>query len=237
MSNNHSILWSDSTLDRDRILVKYFVENIVVGKSRPDHYDLCIEKIMRKIQTDEWQATYPYRTHIFSIYYGISIKSVVEVKFALNAQALELFYFNITNTSDRMRFDPEAGFHQKLKVVFHEIYKWNMPLDTAHAIRILRNDVMHTGTIAGVVGAYRNSADPAKLDRLFEKYEFNKNQQNTNMQNRMHLAHMFNLLLEDMLIRSLGLDQDDLAMNGTPPWHPDIFGYDHDSRPDWLREL
>lgn len=236
MSSNHSILWNDTTLGQDKALVEYLVENIVAGKRVPGHYGKCTEKIMNKVQTEEWQAAFPHRTHIFSIYYGILLKSVAEIKLSLHAQALELLYFNIASTTDNLNLNTGAGFDQKLRAVFREVYKWNMPQDTADAIRILRNDVMHTGTITGVLGAYRNQDDPAKLDRFFEDYEFNKNQQNTNVHSRMHLAHLFNLLLQDMLVRTLGLDQSDLSFNILPIWHSNIFGYDHDNRPSWLRQ-
>lgn len=233
---NNSILWNDSTLDNDRALVAYLVENIVAGKSVKGHYDKCIEKIMRTIQTEEWQASFPQRTHIFSIYYGISIKSVAEIKLSLHAQALELLYFNFASTSKNLKLNVAAPFDQKLRVVFQEVYKWSMPQDTASAIRILRNDVMHTGTIAGVSGAYRNQDDPAKLAQFFEKYGFNKNQLHTDVQSKMHLGHAFSYLMEDALIRTLGLNQNDLAFNGNPAWHAEMFGYDHNNRPDWLRQ-
>lgn len=232
--NNRSILWNDTTLDKDRALVKYLVENIVAGKNVADHYEMCTEKIMSKIQTEEWQAAFPQRTHVFSIYYGISIKSVTEIKLSLHAQALELLYFNIASTNENLKLNTRGGFDQKLRIVFREVYKWSMPQDTANAIRILRNDVIHTGTIAGVSGAYSNESDPQKLECFFEDYEFNKNQQHTKVQNRMHLAHLFDLLIEDMLIRTLGLDQNDLSFNLAPIWNSIIFGYDHDNRPDWL---
>lgn len=229
-------MWDDTNLAQDKALVKYLVENIVVGKKVPGHYDKCVESIMSKIQTSEWQAAFPQRTHVFSIYYGISIKSVTEIKLSLHAQALELLYFNIASTSKNLKLNTKLGFDQKLRVVFHEIYKWSMPQDTADAIRILRNDVMHTGTIKGVPEAYRNPDDPKKLERFFADYEFNKSQQRTDVQNRMHLAHLFDLLLEDMLIRTLGLNQNDLSFNLAPIWLSNIFGYDHDNRPGWLRE-
>lgn len=236
MSGNHSILWNDTTLEQDEALVRYLVENIVAGKNVTGHYDKCVEKIMRKIQTEEWQASFPQRTHIFSIYYGISIKGVAEIKLSLHAQALELLYFNFASTSKNLTLNTAAGFDNKLRVVFREVYKWDMPHDTANAIRILRNDVMHTGTIAGVSGAYRNQDDPTKLTQFFEKHGFNKNQLHDDVQNRIHLGHAFSYLMEDALIRTLGLDQEDLAFNGNPAWLAEMFGYDHDHRPDWLRE-
>jgi len=236
MSNNHSILWNDTTLDQDEALVRYLVENIVAGERVASHYDRCVEKIMGKIQTEEWQVSFPQRTHIFSVYYGISIKSVAEIKFSLHAQALELLYFNIASATDGISLNTGASFDQKLHVVFREIYQWRIPQDTADAIRILRNDVMHTGTLAGVSGAYRNQDDPAKLERFFENHKFDEGQLHTNVQNRIHLAHGFNYLLQDMLVRTLGLDQNDLTFNLSPPWRWDIFGYDHDHRPDWLRQ-
>lgn len=236
MPNTSSILWEDSTPSQDEALVKYLIENIVAGTKNGDHFDHCVDKVLQTIRSQQWQATYPQRTHVFSVFYGISIKSVVEIKLSLHAQALELFYFNIASASKHMKFDPEAGFHIKLKAVFQHVYKWKMPLDTAHAIRILRNDVMHTGTIKGVTGAYRNTNDPAKLERFFKKYDYNKNQQRTDIQNRIALAHAFEILVQDALIRTMGLEQDDLAFNLTPAWLNPIFGYNHDKRPDWLRE-
>ncbi len=235
LHSNHSVLWNDTTLGQDKALVRYLVENIVAGKKVTGHYDRCVEKIMNNIQTEEWQVAFPQRTYIFSIYYGISVKSVAEIKFSLHAQALELLYFNITSTKDGTNLNTGAGFDQKLRVVFREIYQWRVPQDTADAIRILRNDVMHTGTIAGVAGAYRNQDDPVKLERFFENHKFDENQLHTNIQNRMHLAHGFNYLLQDMLIRTLGLNQNDLTFNLNPPWRWGIFGYDHENRPDWLR--
>lgn len=235
MSSNSSVLWNDSTLAQDEALVRVLVENIVAGKNVKGHYDDCTKKIMNKIQTAKWQAAFPHRTHIFSVFYGITIKSVVEIKLSLHAQALELLYFNIASTSHAIKLDPEAGFHIKLQVVFEETYKWKMPLDTAHAIRILRNDVMHTGTIAGVTGAYRNKDDPKRLERFFNFFDFNKNQLKTDVQNRIQLAHIFDMLVQDMLIRTLGLDQSDLNFNGLQVWNSNVFGYDHENRPQWLR--
>lgn len=235
-NSNRSILWSDATLNHDRSLVKYLVENIVAGKDFAGHYEKCIEKIMAEIQTARWQTAFPQRTYIFSVYYGLSVGSVFEVTFSLHAQALELLYFNIASTSESLTLNTGASFSQKLRDVFKEVYKWSMPQPTADAIRILRNDVMHTGTIAGVTEAYRNPDDPAQLERFFADNGFDNNQLHTNVQNRMHLAHSFNYLMQDMMIRSLGLEQDDLAFNGTPAWRPGFFGYDHENRPDWLRE-
>ncbi len=77
---NHSILWNDSTLNKDRALVRYLVENIVAGKKVDGHYEMCAEKIMDKILTKEWQIAFPHRTHVFSIHYAISVKSVAEIK-------------------------------------------------------------------------------------------------------------------------------------------------------------
>jgi len=235
MSSNHSILWSDATLNQDKALVESLVESIVSGKKVAGHHDSCVEKIMSTIQTVKWQAAFPRRTHVFSIHYAMSIKSVVEIKFSLHAQALELLYFNIASTSSNLNLNTGLGFDQKLRTVFKEIYEWKMPQDTANAIRVLRNDVMHTGTIAGVVGAYRNQGDPIKLNQVFEDYGFNKNQQNTNIQNRMHLAHLFNMLMQDILVRTLGLNQNDLNFNLSPIWRAELFGYDHENRSAWLR--
>lgn len=235
MRSNPSILWNDATLQQDEALVRSLVENIVAGENVAGHYDTCVEKIMRTIQTMEWQRGFPHRTHVFSIYYAISLKTIVEITLSLYAESLELLYFNIASTHSHLKLDTKAGFSQKLRVVFRHIYQWDMPQDTANAIRILRNDVMHTGTIAGVLGAYRNQNDPSKLTRFFERYGFNQNQLQTNVQNRMHLGHTFSLLMQDMLIRTLGLDQSDLNFNLSPIWNSPVFGYNHDHRPDWLR--
>jgi len=234
-NSNHSILWSDATLDSDKVLVRYLVEHIVAD-GLTGHYDRCVEKIMSEVQTEHWQAAFPQRVYIFSIYYALSIGSVAEVTLSLHAQALELLYFNIASTHVGLTLNTSASFDQKLRSVFKEIYKWSMPQRTADAIRILRNDVMHTGMITGVTEAYRNPDDPARLERFFVERGFDRGQLHTNVQNRMHLAHMFNRLVQDMVVRTLGLSQDDMAFDGAPAWRPDVFGYDHENRPDWLRE-
>jgi hypothetical protein len=233
-NSNHSILWSDATLERDKALVRYLVEHIVAD-GLTGHHERCVDKIMSEVQTEQWQAAFPQRTYIFSVYYALSIGSVAEITLSLHAQALELLYFNIASTKASLTLNTSASFDHKLRVVFKETYKWSMPQTTADAIRILRNDVMHTGTIAGVLEAYRNPDNPAELERFFANNSFDSNQLHTNVQNRMHLAHMFNRLVQDMAIRTLGLNQDDMAFDGAPAWRPDIFGYDHENRPEWLR--
>lgn len=235
MNDNQSVLWNDSTREKDEALVRFLVQNIVAGKHFEGHYDQCVHKIMNTITTDDWKATYPQRTHIFSVYYAIAIKGVLEVKVSLHAQALELLYFNIANSDQELIFRAGLRFDEKLRIVFKYVYQWEMPQDTADAIRILRNDVMHTGTIAGVEEAYTNAQDPISLERVFEHYEFDANQGHSNIQNRMHLAHLFNLLVQDIVVRTLGLEQADLSMNGAPVWNSNLFGYNHEHRPEWLR--
>lgn len=231
--HGRSILWLDSTLENDKILVEYLVDKIVAGKDFGNHHSQCVSKIMRNIQTEAWQAKYSNpATFVFSIYHALRLKTDVEIGFLLFAQAMELLYFH----ESQQAFNPDAPFYEKLMFVFHKTYEWEMPEDVARGIGILRNDVAHTGTIAGVTGAYRNENHPNFLITLFEEYEFDKNQLHTNVQNRIFLMSRFEYLMQDVLMRVMGLDQNDLAFNGAPPWNSALFGYDHENRPDWLRE-
>lgn len=216
--------------------MKFLVEKIVAGKTYSGHHQKCVKKILKNIRKKEWQQRYPNRIFVFSVFYALEIRCVIEIKFSLYTQALELLYFHLSNSNPSYQYNANESFGNKFSYVFEEIYKWNVPEQTANVIRILRNDVTHTGTIAGVTGANCNPKNSTTLKNYFQNFGSDEGQLHTDVQNRIHLAHSFMYLMDDILIRVLGLTQDDLSFNGNPPWHNPLFGYDHNNRPQWLRE-
>jgi hypothetical protein len=219
MTEKKSVLWKDASIDRDEVVVRGLVSKIVIGSER---HEQCIKDALSTIHTNEWQKKFPNTTFVHSIQFShINHSLALEVSFTLKAQALELIYYCISDYIDA--YDRNASFDKRLKLVFFHIYGWKMPDSTAHAIRILRNNVMHTGSLGGIY-------EDKELERHFKsKYlKPDDGQKPKRVTQYGGLTRSFEYLMDDMLMRIFGLRQEEhLSRNGMPAWRYRCFGYTH----------
>jgi hypothetical protein len=215
-AERESILWNMGTAKKDEALLNYLVKKMVVGDEA--HYSMCVHTILQKVRTKTWQSIYVNKAFIHSIKFADELKSQVEIGFSLYVQALELLYYCIAESQDG--YNSRAPFDIKFRVVFHHIYGWKLPPDTANMVRILRNNVMHTGTISGI-----DIND--SITAYFKKYAPQPNQR-TEVQDCISLIAAFDYIMNDILMRVLGLKQENhLNRNGAPAWMSPYFGYIH----------
>lgn len=213
MNSSGSVLWRDSTTHNDRAIVGSIVNEVVAGGA--DHKEQCVDKIMTKIQEKDWQKKYHHRGFVFSVFYALSIKNPIEISFGLSAQAMDALYYLLSSANKT--FDAKASFSKKVMNVFEEIYGDKMPADTANLLRIMRNDVMHTGAIMGITGSRQNPKDTQTILSYFSKYHVNAQQKTTPVQDVVGMAVTFTFLVRDMVVRTLGVEWDDLNRNLRPP--------------------
>jgi hypothetical protein len=193
VTSNKSILWNDSVLQNDRVVVAALVDKIVSGGDA--HKLACVDKIILNIQTQNWQKKFRHRIFVFSAYYALE-GQVVEIKFALYCQVVDAFYYTFTG-------DPEVGrrsFDYKIRAVFREVYGHEMKSAAANLIRIVRNNVMHTGSIVGMLG--RNKP---KDDAAVEAYRV-KHGHHDEAVALIHIASDSNYLVSEIIVRVLGLE-------------------------------
>ncbi len=204
MTNNKSILWDDSTLQHDEAVVEALVEKIVVGDQT--HKKKCVDKIMATIKTKAWQRNYPQRIFVFNILYSLDVH-IIEISFSFHAQVVDALYFTISRDlkARNKRFDDKFNF------VFEHIYGRKPTRTTSDALRILRNNVMHTGSINGIPPVIKTE-DKRRLSYVCRKYKLGKSNRGATA-----LAAEFDYLINDLVIRVLGLEWDDLSRNGRPP--------------------
>ncbi len=208
---SQSILWLDSSEENDRKVIRALVERAVPG---PDsHIDKCIEKVMLNIQKTEWQTRYPNRNFVFCVFYKLNIH-IIEIAFGLSAQAVDaLFYMESGGTG--------GSFGDKVNFLYKHVYKAKMHKETYEALKVLRNNVMHYGAIFGIKGAVA-PADQNLLDAYCEKFR-PTNQNMTNEQILFNLAGSFDYMMREMVLRILGLRDEDLTFNANPPGRLGIF--------------
>ena len=219
MTTNKSILWSAGGEAHDRYLLSKLFEEIVAGND--EHRKMCTESALRTIRGATWQSAFTNVTFVHSIFESHTRGLHTETRFTLCAQALELIYYCIAESLDA--FDPRASYDRKLRVVFKAVYGWKIPEETANAIRILRNDIMHTGSITGLDSSKKFS----DYVRVIEKRIPELKDQSAE-QKRFYVIAGFWHLADDMLARILGLNLDEhLSKSGVQPWANPLFGYEH----------
>jgi hypothetical protein len=207
-----SIIWEGGTTFHDKSTIRSLVQEIVVdGFGRRDE---CVEKIMEKIKSPDWQNTYTHRTFVFSALY-ISRVELVELKLSLATQAIDALYFLLSRDRDT------HNLAKKIRFVFEYVYGYPMPYATSNAIRILRNNVMHTGAIFGINDAM--DEDEKKVLATYCKKNQSKSQIMTDKQILVNLTGSFDYLMQDIVVRILGLNWEDLSFNGRPPSKLSIF--------------
>lgn len=216
-----SVLFNDGSAKSDEKLVRDIIERFVVGDETK--INECVTKVLSTIRSKQWKLNYPNIAFVHSINNADRLKQQVEMGFSLYSQALELIYLCISDSTDS--YNERLRFDRKFRVVFMYIYGRKMPPETADVIRIMRNKVMHTGSIMDISTTKQD--EKAKIEKFFAKYHTKSSTKLTDIQSRTHLVASFDYLMNDILMRIWGLDQDDLSGNGIPAWMDPYFGYIH----------
>lgn len=200
LKSEKSIIWNDATLYEDFQVIKILVDNIVVGDR--EYKSVCAEKIFLNIQTSTWQNLYPVRSFIFLIYYSYDI-SISDIKTMFACQALEIIYYL------KIGEQCKDNFKEKVEELYQDMYSLNFKPKTADIIRIIRNNVAHTGRIDGIWDKL-NKKDRVAITNFLTDH---------NLDNVRSIAFSFYQLVCDMVIRILGLDLNDLSRNGLQPFN------------------
>lgn len=200
--NDKSILYNDATLKEDLQIIKQLVDYSVVGDL--NHKSKCVQKIFSIIQTKEWQEKYPTRIFVFLAQYSTEIK-ILDVKTMMICGVLEILYYLYFGNDEKY-------FKNKIIKLYNKFYALNFNSETAEILRIIRNNIAHLGSIDGIEEKYTNEE---KTTIYSYKKKFKTN---------LHIvSHSFNLLVRDMVIRALGLEFEDLSLNGLQAYNFDIF--------------
>lgn len=210
VKNNHSILWTDSTIENDRAVVVMLVNKWVFGND--NHKNACVDKIIKTIQDSEWQNRFHHRIFVFTALFANDGK-VIEVKFSLYCQTIDALYYLYSND----KLVDSRSFDYKVQYVIEAIYGNRIKPDTANVLRIIRNNVIHTGSIDGIDGRTKQRDEQA-ITKYRYLYGHTDNKSAT-----INLATSFSYLAAEMVVRVLGLDWGDLRFNINPPSRLDIF--------------
>lgn len=201
---NVGILWMyGGTSRHDAELLKPMIAKYVSRDER--HQEKCLDKIMTNIRTPAWQRKYKHRIFVFNVHYALSMP-VIDLSFALSCQAIDALFFML---SPKLPIDKiRESFTDKVRFIFEEVYKKRMPIESARVLRIIRNDIMHTGEIMGIRGA-KDPRDERRLQNYFKAHN-TSSQQMTEVQHVIDLAGRFNWLVGDIALKVLGLDDSDI---------------------------
>lgn len=203
-----SILWEDGSSEQDKRLVYELVNETVSGNQK--HKEKCVEKILKKISTKAWQSKYIHKYFIFCMYYAQQIR-LLDIKTILTTEALELIYYTHSKNNSKV------SFADKLKYVFKKYYKKEMYQESAEILRIIRNNTAHTGSIKGIISSLKRRE--IKTIKSFK----DRFQIATIEKALYNLAFEFHYLMKDVLIRSLGLEWEDLSQNCRPAFLSEYF--------------
>ena len=176
------------------------VENNVCGKD--DHKLDCVDKILNQIKDKNWQNKYSVQNFVFLLYRRKSSIEISDIKTMLSCQIIEILDFYENNNSD---------FKEKFKDLFEVHYGFKPSKESQKAIRAVRNNLAHTGSI-NFLKATMSKRDKKAINNFVE---------NKNLNNIRPLAAEVDYLVADIV--TLGLDDDDLKFNGRPPQKNDHF--------------
>jgi len=205
-----SVLYRDSSLHEDLLFIDYLVGKIVISPIRLNHRNECVWKIFNKVTTPEWKNKYRSAMFVFCIANQFDVR-ISDIKTMLSCQALEnIFHFEFQN-------DKEVDFGNKIMKIYKKIYDMDFSKDAANVLRIIRNNLAHSGLTEGIDEKYKPRELEA-INEITERLEFNDS---TIM--LRSVAFEFEYLMEDILVRMLGLGWDELGFNGRPPCMSNYF--------------
>lgn len=207
-----SVLYRDAWLESDEILVTFLVEKLVCWSI--EHKRNCVVKILTRIQQWDWQTIYPNRVFVFSIYHSLNIQ-IWDIKTMLSCQFLDLINHFLSIHSGSQE---SCDFKLKFKKVF-SFYHSEVEIseEAIELMRIIRNNIAHTWLIEWIESKLKDS----------EKNSIKKFAEQFNFPSYYHALHSFaaefDYLMEDILLRILGLWWDELWFNLRPPSRSDYF--------------
>lgn len=204
LKNKPSFLWKDSDYLNDYNLIYFLVDKIVVGDKK--HKEFCTEKILAKLQEKIWQEKYSSYNFIFLMQEYFINSKILDINFIMACQVLENMYF--------YTFDDDPNFGTKVKNFYNLFFKGQFRKDSKNIIRILRNNVAHSGLIEGV---------PNKLPRELDDINEIKKFLSLEKAGLRALAFETSYLIENIFIRIIGLEDEDLSRNGRPPEYSILF--------------
>ena len=212
-----SILRKDATIEQDYLLIKKLVGHWIVWDKR--HKDSCIEKIKRKIKSQTWQKKYYSKSYIFCLLYSMDVK-VSDIKAMIFSQVLETLYI-FEWWPEKMQLKDgksiNTPFDEKLKYIFKKNYSQELNPENADILRIVRNNLAHSIEIEWL----RNiqDRDKIKITNFLKKYW-----KETGLRD---ISISFCYLMEEIILRTLGLENEDFPYNLLSPsknifWKSDI---------------
>ncbi|PIQ91515.1 MAG: hypothetical protein COV70_03360 [Parcubacteria group bacterium CG11_big_fil_rev_8_21_14_0_20_39_22] len=211
MKNSPSILHTDNTLAEDYKLILYILEKSYGKKPASELTD----KIISNIQSKNWQQKFP-STHFVFIVDEQCRQDIGDIKFLWMCQVLDIIYFYEIfkpsgKSAEELHNPGKHGFDKKVKKLFQYYYKKS--IENSEAIKIARNNVVHTGNIDGMSGAIKQN-DLSKIADFKVKYK---------VDSLRSMAMSANLLFFDMFVRSMGLNDANLSFSGLQPQNLNFF--------------
>jgi hypothetical protein len=208
-----SILYADATLAEDELIIRSIVSKF---SSNDNNRARLVQKIFAMIQTPKWQAQYSSPHFVFLMEYSMH-QSIGDIRFVITCQVIEILYFYVVyqykpnGSAEQLN---QTGFNIKIRELFEHVYHpRNFNVHTAQAIRVLRNNVAHTGILKEVPGVITQASQ-----KYIDNYKLVHGKDSLRP-----LAFSVSYLIEELFLRCMGLDDDDLSFNGNPPWAFDIF--------------
>ncbi len=217
-----SIIWDDADDIRDKQVLMSIMEKY--GVSGDDYKRECVEVMYEFMSKSKWQDTFKTRHFIFSIFYGLNI-NIVDIRASLYLQAVDAMYAYLANKEDRY----EENFEKKIKYLFERIYGHKMQNKAAIVARITRNNIMHTGSIAGN-GLYPQQ--DKSIEDCLQSLMGDIEQYGTRTLQHHHFVSKLNYLIADMVMRVMGLKWEYQMRNLAPPSRNPMFCRANDLRND-----
>lgn len=214
MENNQSILHANQNIEEDRKLIFYILSSTFGLKDKGQTEELT-NKIIKTIRAKEWQQKFSSRHFVF-IVDEYCRQNIGDIKFLWMCQVIDILYFyeifkQGTEIAEELHNPKKHGFSTKIEKLSQHYH--GKKIYNAKMVKLIRNNVVHTGDIDGIDGAIKQN-DITDIDNFKKKFR---------QDSLRPLAVSANLLFFDMFVRSMGLNDNDLAFNGLPPQNLNFF--------------
>jgi hypothetical protein len=211
MKNSPSILHTDNSLAEDYNLIFYILEKNY-GKKLASR---LTDKIIYNIQSKNWLHKFPSTYFVFIVEEQCR-QNIGDIKFLWMCQVLDIIYFYEVfkpsgKSVEELHNPRKHGFNKKVEKLFQ--YYYEKSIENSEIINIVRNNVVHTGNIDGMIGAFKQK-DILKIEDFKVRH---------GIDSLRPMAMSSNLLFFDMFVRSLGLNNEDLSFNGLQPQNLNFF--------------
>lgn len=216
-----SILWTNSTEERDRILVRSFIERFF-GKDGWDNAQ-HEEKIMRRIRTPDWQTRFPVRNFVFFAHYANQIR-IVELRTSLFMQSLDALYPYLVPAQERGTDLSKERYATKLSNIARTLYGRKFNKGTCGAVEIVRNHLMHTASLTGLMTP-RGEGTSNALIRFVDRKILPRNPHMSEVQGIRFFVRALPACVDEIILRALGLEDEDIhRSSGALAFHPWFLG-------------